>query len=195
MAHHIWSLNCMPHACKPSLETKERVWSQWQRHQWFNGWGIFHVWSKALEQHPAVCCRHCAGQKMATVFATGGEASTQLQGKLTSGWLRGFQGNSRAKCPSQSLMLRTNSGGCFSLIHYHSGSITSWGPGVGGKHIDSYWFGLHDLKGRSVIWVGGCCTWTGWARDAQKSREQSSWVGWPSNDFTMWRYCSLHLLY
>ena len=30
----------------PSCKTEERAQRQWQRHQYFNGWGSLHVWSK-----------------------------------------------------------------------------------------------------------------------------------------------------
>ena len=45
----------------PSLKTEGRDQSQQQRHQWFNGWGILHVWNKVLEWHPTVCSRWWAG--------------------------------------------------------------------------------------------------------------------------------------
>ena len=47
--------------CLPSFKTEERVWSQHQRYQWFNGWGNLHVWSKVLEQHPTMCRTRWAG--------------------------------------------------------------------------------------------------------------------------------------
>ena len=35
--------------CLHSFKTEDRAQSQQQRHQWFNGWGSLHVWSKVLE--------------------------------------------------------------------------------------------------------------------------------------------------
>ena len=38
-----------------SFKTEERAQGQQQTHQWFNGCGSLHVWSKVLEQHPTLC--------------------------------------------------------------------------------------------------------------------------------------------
>ena len=60
----------------PSPKTKGRAQSQWQRHQWFNGWGSLCVWNKVLERHPIVGGRQPAG--------LGGILSSWGKGKVTS---------------------------------------------------------------------------------------------------------------
>ena len=42
-------------------QTEERAQNQWQRHQWFNRWGILHIWSEILEGHPTICSRSQSG--------------------------------------------------------------------------------------------------------------------------------------
>ena len=55
-----------------SFKTKERAWSQWQRHRWLNGWGILHVLSKVLEWRSAMCgrCLHFQGEGEVMIIGT-----------------------------------------------------------------------------------------------------------------------------
>ena len=39
-----------------SFKTKDRAWSQQQRHQQFNGYGTLYLWSKVLERHHPTGC-------------------------------------------------------------------------------------------------------------------------------------------
>ena len=92
-----WVLGCTPQTCKPcacpASRQKKEPWSQQQRHQWFNGRGSLHVWSKVLEWHPIVCSSH----DMAAAFVPRGggrfpviggvdvRLAHGLPGKLTEG--------------------------------------------------------------------------------------------------------------
>ena len=62
--------------CLSNLKTEKKAQSQQQRHQWFNGWGSLHVWSKVLEQHPTVFVAD-RRQDLAVGFAPG-------QGQITN---------------------------------------------------------------------------------------------------------------
>ena len=133
----------------PNHKTKERAQSQWQRHQWFNGWGILHVWSKVLEWHPTACGRRW-----------GHGCGLRYQGK------REMTSYRRNWCQVGSWVARETSRGVHltaPLINYHSGgssdlkirTITSWGWGQVHRHL---LIRLYDLEGRLVRWVG--CRWS-----------------------------------
>ena len=79
--------------CLPNFKTKERAPSQWQRHQWFNGWGKL-----TRLKHGPGGTPHCVAdgrQDAAAVFTRGGKGrflvtggidvrlARQLPGKLT----------------------------------------------------------------------------------------------------------------
>ena len=68
-------LACNPQACKVYLcppKAQERARRQQQRHQRFHGWGILHVESKVLEQHPTTPPSAVdGGQDTAAVFTPG----------------------------------------------------------------------------------------------------------------------------
>ena len=123
----------------------ERVQSQPQRHQQFNGWGI---WSRDihLKQGPGATPHHVwqtAGRTWQRSSLPEGEGGYKLYRELTSGWLTGCQGNQERSPPR--------------LINYHSKdtsdleieTISSWGQGQVCRHL---LIRLYDEEG-SARWV------------------------------------------
>ena len=76
----------------PSFRTKNRAWSQQQRHRWFSGWRSLYVWSKVLEWHPTVAD---GGQDIAAGFIM----RTRGDYQLMSDWFISYQGNEQMGMP------------------------------------------------------------------------------------------------
>ena len=113
--------------CLPSLNTEETDWSQWQRHQWFNGWGTLHAWSKVLEWQ---CGRQWAGHGSSLCWVRGwrGEGGYQL----TSGWVIGYHGNQQRSTSFTSPFDKLSWWRCSDL---QIRTITSWGLGQVCRHL------------------------------------------------------------
>ena len=130
--------------------------SQWQRCQWFKGWGSLYVWSKVLGQHPTMCAGWLAGH--GSHLCLGGRGP---QGEIVPSWLISYQGNhQRDPVPTTPLI---------SGVEFwpKARTVISWGLGQICK---------------SVVWVGCRCISTGQAGDKQRTREQPSWGAWPYTD-------------
>ena len=104
--------------CMPSFKNEERARSQQLRHQWFNGWGILHVWSKVVEWHPTVCSAWWAGHGVS--LRSGGTGRLPVTGELMSGRLIGYHGNQQRGMPLTAPLRRT---------------VTNWGLGQAHREV------------------------------------------------------------
>lgn len=117
--------------CLPSLMTKERTQSQWQRHQWCNGWGSLYIWSQVLEQPPSPAPQHRAGRTWQQSSLMVGEGRLPVKGELSL--FHHCQGHQK-----RGVLLTAP------LINYQGGDSSDlkiWTAGARGKYSGIYWLG------------------------------------------------------